>query len=74
MASTPDKSSKKPATKKAPAKKKLAVQEPAKSRVSRRRAPTPEAIANRAYELSLAGGGGDDVSYWLQAERELSGS
>jgi len=41
---------------------------------SRRQAPTREAIAKRAYELSENGGGGDDVSHWLQAERELAGS
>jgi hypothetical protein len=74
VASTPNKSSKKPATKKAPAKEKVAAKAPAKSRASRRRAPSHEAIAKRAYELSLADGGGDDVSHWLQAERELSGS
>jgi len=31
-------------------------------------------FAKRAYELSEIGGGGDDVSHWLQAERELTGS
>jgi hypothetical protein len=35
-----------------------------------------EAIAKRAYELSLADGDGDYVAHWLQlqAERELSAS
>jgi hypothetical protein len=28
-------------------------------------------IAFRAYELFLQEGGGDDVSHWLRAEREL---
>ena len=30
-----------------------------------------EQIALRAYELYLMEGGGDDVSQWLRAEREL---
>lgn len=34
-------------------------------------APTHDAIAFRAYELYLAKAEGDDVSHWLQAEREL---
>jgi hypothetical protein len=38
--------------------------------------PTHDAIAQRAFELFLAreGAQGDDVSDWLRAERELSGS
>lgn len=73
MALTADKPSKKPAKGKAPAK--AAAKEPAKPRASRQRAPTHAAIAKRAYELSLAdGGGGDELSHWLQAERELTQS
>jgi len=33
-----------------------------------------EAIAVRAYELYLDQADGDDVSHWLQAERELAGA
>ena len=40
----------------------------------RRRAPSHDAIAKRAYELYQVQGGGDDVAHWLQAERELAGS
>jgi hypothetical protein len=90
VASTADKPSKKPtavsassrrssgapaAKGKAPAK--VAAKEPAKPRVSRQRSPTQAAIAKRAYELSLAddgGGGGNELSHWLQAERELTKS
>jgi hypothetical protein len=38
-------------------------------------APSPEAIARRAYELFLARGGedGHDMDDWYQAERELRG-
>jgi hypothetical protein len=55
----------KPAAKKTPAKPR---------RTTRRRsgAPTQEAIAMRAYELYLGRAEGDDVSHWLQAERELT--
>jgi hypothetical protein len=35
-------------------------------------APTHDAIAVRAYELYLGETEGDDVSHWLQAERELA--
>lgn len=35
-------------------------------------APTHEAIAFRAYELYLDRAEGDEVSHWLQAERELA--
>ena len=38
----------------------------------RRRAPTHEEIAQRAYLISREGGG-DELSHWLRAERELSG-
>jgi hypothetical protein len=40
----------------------------------RRSAPTHDAIAMRAYELYLGQAEGDDVSHWLQAERELVAS
>jgi Protein of unknown function (DUF2934) len=80
MAPTQDKPAKKPTTKKtaanekAPAKQTAAAKQTAKPRASRRRAPTHEAIAKRAHELSQAQGGGDEVSHWLQAERELTSS
>jgi hypothetical protein len=70
MASTRNKPVKKTA-----AKPKAATKDTAKGRAPRRRrAPTPEAIAERAYELHLARGDGDHVAHWLQAERELSAS
>lgn len=34
---------------------------------------THEAIARRAYEISISGQGGNDVDNWLRAERELRG-
>lgn len=34
---------------------------------------TQDAIARRAYELWQAGVPGDQLSHWLQAERELRG-
>lgn len=42
----------------------------------RAKSPQPAAISHdqiaiRAYELFLQEGGGDDVSQWLRAEREL---
>jgi hypothetical protein len=40
----------------------------------RRRAPSHDAIAKRAYDLYLSEGGGDHVAHWLAAERELSES
>lgn len=43
----------------------------AKPRTRRRRSPSHDDIALRAYELYLAEGGGDELSHWLQAEREL---
>jgi Protein of unknown function (DUF2934) len=43
-----------------------------KPRTRRRKAPTRDAIAERAYELYLRQAEGDDVSHWLQAERELA--
>jgi Protein of unknown function (DUF2934) len=73
MASSQDKLSKKPPTKKAAAKEKAAAKQTAAARASRGRAPNHEAIAKRAYELSQAEGG-DEVSHWLQAERELTRS
>jgi hypothetical protein len=74
MAPSQDKPSKKPTTKKAAAKAKAAAKQTAKPRASRGRAPSHEAIAKRAYELSQAEGGGDEVAQWLQAERELTRS
>jgi hypothetical protein len=79
MASTQDKPPKKPTKKaaakeKAPAKQTAAAKQTAKPRASRGRAPTPEAIAKRAYELSQGEDGGNEVSHWLQAERELTRS
>jgi hypothetical protein len=74
VASTPDKPSQKRTTKKAPAKAKTTATQAAKPRASRRQAPSHEAIAKRAYELSQAHAGGDDLSHWLEAERELTGS
>ena len=35
---------------------------------------THEQIATRAYEIHLAGGGGDALEHWLRAERELTGA
>ena len=74
MASSQDKPSKKPTTKKAAAKEKAAAKQTAKPRASRGRAPSHEAIAKRAYELFQAEAGGDEVAHWLQAERELARS
>jgi hypothetical protein len=37
-------------------------------------AVTHEQIAARAYELHLAGAGGDPLEHWLRAERELVGA
>jgi len=48
---------------------------PAIPKPGRRRrnvAVTHEAIAVRAYELYLGQADGDEVSHWLQAERELA--
>jgi len=38
------------------------------------RAPSPDEVARRAYELFQARGGesGHDLEHWLEAERELS--
>ena len=44
------------------------------SRRGGRRAIAHEQIALRAYELHLAGAGGDPVEHWLRAERELVGA
>jgi hypothetical protein len=59
---------------KAPAKQttKAPAKQTTKAPARRRKAPTHEAIAKRAYELSLAHGDGDHVGHWLQAERELT--
>jgi hypothetical protein len=56
------------------AKEKPAQKAPSKPRASRRRTPTHDSIAKRAYELSLVRGDGDHVGHWLEAERELSAS
>jgi hypothetical protein len=87
VAPTQPKTSKKTTTTKAkaPAKAaaKAAAKAPAKApaketapkaRAPQRKAepPTHEAIATRAYELSLADSTGDQMSHWLQAERELT--
>lgn len=56
----------KPAT-----KVKRSTSKTTKPRTRRRRSPSHEDIAVRAYELYLAQGGGDEVSHWLEAEREL---
>ncbi len=44
------------------------------SKQTRRGAVSPEAVAKRAYEKWLARGGnhGDDLTDWLEAEKELS--
>jgi hypothetical protein len=62
------------ASKKTTAKTKAPTKEITKARAPRRRAPTHEAIARRAYELSLAHADGDDVALWLAAERQLTAS
>jgi hypothetical protein len=54
---------------------KTTTAKPAIPKPRRRRrhvAPTRDAIAVRAYELYLGQAQGDDVSHWLQAERELA--
>ena len=46
-----------------------------RKRASKRfQAPAHDAIAERAYFLYLSQNGGDDVSHWLQAERQLMAS
>ncbi len=43
-------------------------------RSTRRAAASPvshDAVAERAYHLFLAEGGGDSVAHWLRAEQEL---
>jgi DUF2934 family protein len=49
---------------------KAAIPKPRRRR--RHVAPTHDAIAVRAYELYLGQAEGDEVSHWLQAERELA--
>jgi len=39
---------------------------------TRGRAPSYEEIAARAYFIALEEGGGDEVTNWLRAERELA--
>ena len=41
-------------------------------RVTLHSPPTPEQIAERAYQLYEAGADGDSVAHWLAAERELA--
>jgi hypothetical protein len=41
-------------------------------RATRRRKPSYDEIAERAYFIHLEQGGGDDVGNWLRAERELT--
>jgi hypothetical protein len=54
-------------------KTKTTTAKSAKPRVRRRKAgPSRDAIAVRAYELYLDQAEGDEVSHWLQAERELT--
>jgi hypothetical protein len=36
-----------------------------------RTAPSYDAIAERAYEIYLRQGAGDQIAHWLRAEREL---
>lgn len=69
MASIPAKK-----TTKTNAKAKATKKETTKPRTPRRRGPTHDTIAKRAYELSLEDRGGDSVEHWLQAERELAAS
>jgi hypothetical protein len=38
-----------------------------------RREITHEAIARRAYEISISGSGGSEFDNWIRAERELRG-
>lgn len=42
-------------------------------RSPRRREPTRDQIAERAYHIHLTEPGGDQVEHWLRAERELRG-
>ncbi len=80
MASNPDNRAKRAPAKKAPTKAtkknapaKAAATASAKTRRRPRRpAPSHEAIAERAYELYEAEGGGDHVEHWLKAERDVS--
>jgi hypothetical protein len=63
-----------PAKKTTTAKPAAPARKTSTGRAARRTAPTHEAIAIRAYELSLAAGDGDRVAHWLQAEHELIAS
>jgi len=40
---------------------------------SGRRDVSHDAIAKRAYEISISGSGGSELENWLRAERELRG-
>jgi hypothetical protein len=42
-------------------------------RSSRRREPTHDQIAERAYLIHVTEAGGDEIEHWLRAERELRG-
>ncbi len=51
---------------------KAASPAPPRRRSARRAAaPGHDAVAERAYQLFLAEGGGDSVAHWLRAEHEL---
>lgn len=53
---------------------KTAAAKPAAARAIVGATVTHEAIALRAYEISVSGTGGSQVENWLRAERELRGS
>ena len=68
-------------TKRTPAKrtatKAAAPKRPTRRRTAAAPAPAPithEQIAQRAYEIHLAGNEGDALAHWLRAERELVGA
>lgn len=44
---------------------------PTRPRVTRRRAPAHDVIAERAYFIHIEEGTEDEVENWLRAEREL---
>ena len=58
----------------APKRTRTSTAKGTKPQTRRRRVATPthDAIAVRAYELYLGDADGDEVSHWLQAERELA--
>jgi hypothetical protein len=60
------------ATPKAKATTTKAPAAPRRRSTRRATAPVPhDAVAERAYHLFLAEGGGDSVAHWLRAEQEL---